>query len=89
MAIKDRVFEKGKTIKGKNPDTWRKDSCGNIIRNGSYGTKGRYGWEIDHKHPKSKGGSDNLRNLQPLQTEENRKKSDKYPYQKDEPINKK
>ena len=73
----DQVWEKGKTIRGKNPDAWRKDAKGNKIRRGSYGTKGKYGWEIDHKIPKSKGGSDDLSNLQPLQTKANRKKGDK------------
>jgi len=31
-------------------------------------------WEIDHKNPKSKGGSDKPQNLQPLYWEENLKK---------------
>jgi len=35
-------------------------------------------WEIDHKKPKAKRGSDSLRNKQPLQTKANREKSDKY-----------
>ena len=74
---KDQVWDKGKPIRGKNPDAWRKDAHGNKIRYGSYGTEGKYGWEIDHKHPESKGGSDKLSNLQPLQTDANRKKSDK------------
>jgi len=34
-------------------------------------------WEIDHKNPKDKGGSDQLRNLQPLYWEENREKGAK------------
>ena len=51
-----KVWGKAKPIKGKNPDVWRKDSKGNKIRFGSYGTQGKYGWEIDHKRPQSKVG---------------------------------
>lgn len=76
---KDYAWENAKTMKGKNPDVWRKDEKNNIIRHGSYGTQGEYGWEIDHIHPKSKGGTDSLKNLQALHWEENREKSDKYP----------
>ena len=35
-----------------------------------------YGWEIDHITPQSKGGSDDLSNLRPLQWENNMAKSD-------------
>lgn len=73
----DQVWEKGAPIKGKNPDDWRKDATGNIIRRSSYGTRGDYGWEIDHKVPRSQGGSNDIRNLQPLHWEENRAKADK------------
>ena len=38
------------------------------------------GWEIDHKHPLSKGGTDTSRNIHAVQWEENRTKSNKYPY---------
>ena len=38
------------------------------------------GWEVDHRHPVSKGGTDSSRNLQAVQWEENRSKSNKYPY---------
>lgn len=75
----DQIWEKAAPIKGKNPNVWRKDSHGNIIRKASYGTKGEYGWEIDHKKPKGKGGSDDPRNFQPLHWKTNRRKSDKYP----------
>ncbi|MBC8552356.1 MAG: HNH endonuclease [Candidatus Brocadiales bacterium] len=47
------------------------------MRNGSHGTLGEYGWEVDHKNPKAKGGTENLRNIQALHWEENREKSDK------------
>jgi len=80
MASKElieKVWEKAKEMKGKDPDIWRKDTYGNKIRFASYGTEGEFGWEIDHKIPKEKGGSDSLKNLQPLQWEENREKSDK------------
>ena len=73
----DQVWNKGKSIRGKNSEVWRRDSEGNKIRNASYGTEGKFGWEIDHINPKAKGGSDDLRNLQPLHPDANRKKSDK------------
>ena len=71
------VWEKAKPIRGRNPDTWRRDAAGNKLRKGSYGTLGEYGWEVDHKNPKSKGGTDNPRNLRALHWEANRKKGDK------------
>ncbi len=71
------AWEKAKTIRGKNADTWRRDSEGRKIRQGSYGTNGKYGWEVDHIKPKSKGGSDKPRNIQALHWKENLKKSDK------------
>ena len=73
----EEIWLKAMIVRGRSPNVWRRDSRGNIIRHGSYGTHGEYGWEIDHKYPQSKGGSDNLRNLQPLHWEENIKKSDK------------
>lgn len=36
------------------------------------------GWEIDHIIPVSKGGTDDISNLRPLQWENNRSKSDNY-----------
>lgn len=85
MASKKEIasaWAKAKTIRGENPDVFRKDAFGNKIRKASYGTHGKYGWELDHKNPKSRGGTDSLKNIQPLHWKENRKKSDKYPYKK-------
>ena len=71
------VWEKAKSMRGKDSDVWRKDKYNNKIRFGSYGTQGEYGWEIDHKNPKDNKGSDQLRNLQPLHWEKNREKGAK------------
>ena len=67
-------------ITAKNPDVYRKDDYGNIMYKSSYGKQSEMGWEVDHRHPKSKGGTESPRNLQAVQWEENRLKSDKYPY---------
>ena len=85
MASKREIedtWEKATPIRRKNPAAWRRDSFGNAIRRGSYGTEGQYGWELDHRNPKSKGGSDRPGNIQPLHWEENRKKGDRYPYKR-------
>jgi len=73
----EQIWDKGHTVRGRNPEVFRKDDEGNLIRKASYGTLGEYGWEVDHKNPINKGGTDNLRNLRPLHWEENREKSDK------------
>ena len=79
---KRKVWERGKPIKGKNPSTHRKDAMGNEIYWASYGKNSPMGWEIDHKNPKDNGGSESIKNKQPLQTKANREKSNKYPYKK-------
>lgn len=75
----DKVWRKGEEIPGKNPNLYREDVCGNEMYKPAYGKTGEKSWEIDHKKPSSKGGSDSLRNLQPLQTAQNRKKGNTYP----------
>ncbi len=71
---KDQVWEKGKTIRGESPDLYRKDKLGNKMYKPSYGKSSLMGWEIDHSKPQSKGGSDHLNNLQPMNTKANRQK---------------
>jgi len=74
----DNAWERAATIRGNDPAVWRRDEMGNVIRYGSYGTTGEYGWEIDHRNPLSRGGTDHGRNQRALHWEANRKKSDKY-----------
>lgn len=76
----DAVWEKGEIIDGVDSSQFRKDKCGLKIEHKYYGnTDEKTGWEIDHIKPIAKGGLDKLDNLQPLQWENNRSKSDNYP----------
>lgn len=74
------VWNKGIVVSGYDANVYRKDTCGAWMKKSEYGnTYSTYGWEIDHIKPKSKGGSDSIPNLQPLQWENNRTKGDDYP----------
>jgi hypothetical protein len=72
------AWEKAASVRGRDPATWRRDEEGNLIRAASYGTQGEYGWEVDHRKPVAKGGTDDPCNLRALHTTANREKSDKY-----------
>jgi hypothetical protein len=75
------VWSKAFAIPGVDPNQRRKDPCGAIIDWNRYGDTSHNGtgWEIDHVLPVAKGGTDDLNNLQPLQWQNNRAKSDSYP----------
>jgi len=73
----EAVWQKG-APEPKYP-SFRKDKCGASMQRTKYGKAEQWGWEIDHVKPVSKGGNDDLGNLQPLQWENNRHKGDDYP----------
>ncbi|HNI43898.1 MAG TPA: HNH endonuclease signature motif containing protein [Chitinophagales bacterium] len=74
----EQIWNKGGVIDGKNPDKYRSDIYGNEMYRDSYGKDSPMGWTVDHSKPVSKGGTNHLNNLQPMNTTANKKKGNKY-----------
>ena len=71
------VWDRGEVVERTNPRKWRKDPCGAWICRDHYGNQNSsFGWEIDHITPEAGGGTDDLRNLRPLQWKNQARKKD-------------
>lgn len=73
-----RIWQKGMPAPPPYNDTsvWRADAYGTRIKWTEYGQHTEHGWDVDHATPSSKGGSDDIDNLQPMHWKNNARKQD-------------
>lgn len=79
-ATINEVWNKGTIVPNFEPTRFRKDFCGAWMIREAYGQNNNmYGWEIDYVLPLSNGGTEDITNLQPMQSTNNRNKRENYP----------
>ena len=74
----DLIFSKGSVVSGMNPKLYRKDCYGNLMFRYSCGKYTNLGWNVDHSKPIAKGGTNSIRNLQPMNCFANCSKGARY-----------
>lgn len=88
---RQEIFDKCRKVPGLPEDIWRMDAADAIIKRTSYGCDDElYGWEIDHVIPRSlleehkvpEDLIDDEQNLRAMNWNNNRSKSDSYPFYK-------
>lgn len=47
----EQIWDKGQTIRGKNPDLYRMDKLGNMMYRHSYGKTSEMGWMLTIPNP--------------------------------------
>lgn len=85
--LKQKVWKQGREADGFDPEKVRMDACNAFMIYDDYDKQSIYGWQIDHVCPKSLLESlgyaediiDNIKNLRPMQWQNNLSKSDDYP----------
>lgn len=66
-ARQKAVWAKARPMAGYDPNVWRQDAYGSVIRYADCGDRSSaYGWEIDHVSPTMLPGRDTYAHLRPL-----------------------
>jgi hypothetical protein len=74
-----QVWLNARPVPGQDPAAIRADASGAWMAFAQYGKRSPLGWEIDHRRPVARGGSDEIANLHALHWANNRSKGDDWP----------
>lgn len=73
----EQVWIKGYVVAGYDPNIWRQDRFGCWMNRFEYGNRDSpFGWEFNHIISRSRGGSDDIVNLEPMYWANNVRLSD-------------
>ena len=67
VNLQDQVWQKAKSVPGMDPEFFRLDEEGAVIRKSDFNNESSiYGWCYFHLKPVWEGGNDDLWNIKPL-----------------------